>query len=175
MGRGSTGRRKCLSGEPFAFSTLRTSYSNTPGYQEAFAAIHPFPTGLAEGNFASFLSRPNEAQVNEARNQLTDYIGPFFAMRVCQKNTQWGVGLAKALADRAVAAGGTPGGTGGLTSNLDNLALDPHREAGTGAMDVVLPAEGFALMDDQHTAEMGIPLGMGGDLGALGSGAMDAT
>lgn len=175
MGRGSTRRRKCLSGEPFAFSTLRTSYSNTSGYQEAFAATHPFPTGPAEGNFASFMSRPNEAQASEARDQLTGYIGPFFAMRVCQKNTQWAVGLAKALADRAAAAGGTPGGTGGLTSNLDNLALDPHREAGTAPMDVVLPAESFALMDDQQTAEMGLPLGMGGDLGALGSGAMDAT
>ncbi|KAG8939596.1 hypothetical protein FRC00_013742, partial [Tulasnella sp. 408] len=91
---------------------------------EAFATIHPYPAGPAEGNFASFMSRPNDAQVNEAREQLMGYIGPFFATRVCQKNTQWAVGLAKALADRAAAAGGTPGGTGGLTSNLDNLALD---------------------------------------------------
>lgn len=148
---------------------------DTSDSQEAFATIHPYPAGPAEGNFASFMSRPNDAQVNEAREQLIGYIGPFFATRVCQKNTQWAVGLAKVLADRAVAAGGTPGGTGGLTSNLDNLALDGRRGPATGAMDVVPPTEGFALLDDQHAAEMGIPMGMGGDLGALGAEAMDAT
>ncbi|KAG8895121.1 hypothetical protein FRC01_012555, partial [Tulasnella sp. 417] len=142
---------------------------------EAFATIHPFPAGPAEGNFASFMSRPNAAQVNEARDQLVGCIGPFFAMRVCQKNSQWAVGLAKALADHAVAAGGTPGGTGGLASNLDNLALDPRRDTAAAAMDVVPPGESFALLDDQHAAEMGIPMGMGGDLGPLGGEAMDAT
>ncbi|KAG9016326.1 hypothetical protein FRB90_003290 [Tulasnella sp. 427] len=141
---------------------------------EAFATIHPFPAGAAEGNFASFMSRPNAAQVNDAREQLTGYLGPFFATRVCQKSTQWGVGLAKALADRASAVGGTPGGTGGLASNLDNLALDAHRESGTAPMDVMSQAEGFALVEEPSSG-MGMSLGMGGDLGGLGSEAMDAT
>lgn len=166
--------------------------------QVGLATIHPLPpSALGDGSYPSFTHGAfvDPVQLQQAKRYLTAIIGPFFADRACRKSTEWAVGLANMLLEKESSLptsqhGGVQSesellGMGQTRSRMisgDDVPLDMNiggadvsmmnDDGGSPSDEVFGAADG--LLPVLHSG-MGLPLGMGGDLGGLGGDAMDAT
>jgi len=148
--------------------------------------VHPLPSTPTNPSFPSFAPHSHyvdPGQLHEAKLQLSNLIGPFFAELVCRKSREWAISLASALLERENRAeDSTPLPNGVLAARSRTISDDRSMNkmvengalANSGSPDDVFGTADDSLMMPVHLG-MGLPVGMGGDLGGLGSDVMDAT
>lgn len=159
-----------------------------PALQAALATIHPLPASAdidpSYPSFAPDSDYHDPAETHQNKIQLVEYIGPFFAELATQKSAVWTRGLAKALVDRDTTVSMEPLAIRSRTMSAERPMMDASMAA-LDALDVVplneMTMEGdMDVMDDAQSitlghSEMGLAVGMTGDMGSLDAGAADAT
>ncbi|KAG9007600.1 hypothetical protein FRB94_013618 [Tulasnella sp. JGI-2019a] len=158
-------------------------------FMVGLATIHPLPpSAVGDNGYPSFAHSAyvDPAQLQQAKAHLASVIGPFFADRVSRKSGEWAVGLATTLLEKELSLSSQDAGA------LEAHGINPLRIGGDDDLPLEMAIGGpeISMMNDDGSpgeafgaatgllpvhSEMGLPLGMGGDLGGPGSDAMDAT
>lgn len=111
-------------------------------------------------------------QLQEAQLYLSGVIGPFFADRASKKSREWAQGLANTLSESDTSPTSPAAGLGAEMTMM-NMNDDGDGD-GPEMFSITMEDAGDTPLASMHS-EMGLPVGMGGDLGGLGTEAMDAT